>query len=199
MGLIALPLVPPALVALGEAVAFVGSAALVAWGVHETAQVISSEMSKAETEAQTQTKAETKTITCATCKENPCAALACGVPGSKYRGGAHGCMTGTDATKGDGLDSHHAPADSASPLNRQVGPALQMDAEDHWMTASNGRMPGSKAYIATQKSLIDSGNFMAASAMDVADIRAKFGNKYDSAIAQMEAYTACLKQHGLIK
>ncbi|MFC3971064.1 hypothetical protein ACFOVS_23670, partial [Rhizobium lemnae] len=33
--------------------------------------------------------AKTKAITCATCAQNPCAELACGTPGSKYRGGAH--------------------------------------------------------------------------------------------------------------
>jgi hypothetical protein len=69
MGLIALPAIPPALVALGEAIAFVGSAALAAWGVHETAQVISSEMSKAEEEAKA--KAGPMTDACSTCPPPP--------------------------------------------------------------------------------------------------------------------------------
>ena len=36
-----------------------------------------------------------------------CQGLACGVPGSPYRGGAHWC---TSLPKLDGKDSHHAPA-----------------------------------------------------------------------------------------
>ena len=42
MGLIAAPLVPPALAALGKAAAFVGSAAVAAWGVHEAIDAIQS-------------------------------------------------------------------------------------------------------------------------------------------------------------
>ena len=87
---------------------------------------VSGAMSNAQTEAQTQDQAlpATRTVTCARCAQNPCAYLACGVPGSTYRGGAHGCMTDTPETLGDGLDSHHMPADSKSPLPRPVGPAI---------------------------------------------------------------------------
>jgi hypothetical protein len=100
---------------------------------------------------------------------------------------------------GDQIESHHIPAKAVSYLHENVGPAIQMDEADHWRTASNGRMPGHAAYIARQGQHIAGNNFLGAVAMDIADIRSKFGTKYDSAIAQMEAYTACLKQNGLIR
>ena len=90
------------------------------------------------------------------------------------------------------------PARAASYLPPEVGPAIQMDPADHALTASNGRMPGSAGYIAAQRQAIAGENFIAAQAMDIADIRTKFGDKYDSAIAQMEAYSLCLRQHGII-
>jgi hypothetical protein len=147
--------------------------------------------------------AKAKTITCATCAQNPCAALACGVPGSKYRGGAHGCMTGTDETKGDNLDSHHMPAKAVSPLNPNVSPAIQMEPEDHRMTLSYGRNVSSP-YLSTQAKLIDSGQFMKAVQMDVIDVKRiaiKNGDpaRYDSAIAQVMAYAECLKKNGVIR
>lgn len=35
--------------------------------------------------------------------------------------------------------------------------------------------------------------------MDIADIKAKFGDKYDEAIAEATAYAACLKKYKKIK
>lgn len=135
-------------------------------------------------------------VRCATCDQNPCAQLAGGTPGAgPYRGGAHGAMRGP---VGDGLDSHHTPARAASYLHPEVGPAIQMDPADHARTASN-RVAGRAAYIAAQRQAVNSGNFLSAQAMDITDIRAKFGSKYDSAIAQMEAYTLCLRQNGIIR
>jgi len=100
---------------------------------------------------------------------------------------------------GDGLDSHHTPAKKVSPLPDAVGPAIQMNPNDHRMTASHGNVPGHKVFQAQQAEAIASGNFMAAVAMDIADIRLKFGDKYDGAIAQMTAYAHCLKQHGIVQ
>lgn len=133
---------------------------------------------------------------CLTCRKGPCAALAAGVPGAQFQGGAHGFMKGPT---GDGLDSHHMPAAAASPLPRDAGPAIKMLPADHAMTASNGRMPGSPAFIAAQRRLVANGQFMAAFAMDVVDVRARFGDKYDTAIAQATAYAECLRRHGAIR
>lgn len=138
-------------------------------------------------------KPATQTRTCQGC--NPCLALAAGA-GGKYKGGAHAFMS---QPVGDGLDSHHTPAAAASPLPRDMGPAIQMDPADHWRTASNGRMPGSAAYIAAQRGMTGSGNFMGAVAMDAVDVHAKFGGKYDGALEQMMAYALCLKANNLVK
>jgi len=134
--------------------------------------------------------------TCQSCRQGPCAALAAGNPAAKYKGGAHGLMR---TPPGDGLDSHHMPAAAASPLPRDLGPAIKMDPTDHRQTASHGRGPAANAYRATQQRLIRSGNFSGAFAMDVADVRSKFGAKYDGAIAQATAYEECLKRHGIVK
>lgn len=146
--------------------------------------------------------AKASTITCATCAQNPCAKYACGgfpPSSSKYKGGAHGCLTGTDETKGDNLDSHHIPARAISPLHPDVGPAIQMDPRDHRMTNSYGRSASSNSILAGQQEMIASGNFIAAQAIDVTEVKAKFPGKYDAAIDQMEAYTVCLKKNGIIK
>lgn len=137
------------------------------------------------------------TVTCATCAQNPCAALACGGPTTgNYRGGAHGCMT---LPVGDGKDSHHMPANSISPLPRPVGPSIQMDPRDHRLTNSYGASAATNAVLAGQQQQIQSGNFIAAQAIDVLEIEAKFPGKYTEAIAQMELYTACLKRYGIIR
>ncbi|WP_205910256.1 hypothetical protein, partial [Rhizobium sp. FKY42] len=116
---------------------------------------------------------------------------------------AHGCMTATADTKGDGLDSHHMPAAANSNIHREVSTAIQMDPKDHRQTSSYGR-GRTTPYMAGQKRLVDSGNFMGAIAMDIADIRriaAKSGDpsKYDDAIRQMLQYAQCLKQNGIIR
>ncbi len=100
---------------------------------------------------------------------------------------------------GDGLDSHHMPADSISTLPRAMGPAIQMDPRDHRRTNSYGGRPQTNGVLAGQQRLINSGNFVPAQAIDVAEVLAKFPGKYDAAILQMEAYTACLKRNGLIQ
>ena len=61
-----------------------------------------------------------------------CAALACPPSVGPYRGGAHGC---TKKPTGDGLDSHHIPADAATAMPKDMGPAIQMEPEDHRRTS----------------------------------------------------------------
>lgn len=111
-------------------------------------------------------------------------------------------MTGTPSTVGDGLDSHHMPANSQSPLPTPVGPAIQMDPVDHRMTASYGGGVNGPRY-APQRALLARGQTYAAFMLDVADARAVAaaqGNptKYDGAIAQATAYASCLKRNGII-
>jgi filamentous hemagglutinin len=60
-----------------------------------------------------------------------------------------------------------------------------MDPIDHAKTGSNGKMAGSDLYRANQKKMIDNGRFGEAIQMDIDDIRARFGTKYDEAIKEM--------------
>jgi len=151
---------------------------------------------QAAQEEQARTRERASAVTCATCRDNPCATEAAGVPGSKYRGGAHGA---TRYPTNDGMHSHHTPAKDASFLHENVGPAIQMDPMDHGDTASYGSGRFAKDYRATQSELINSGRFMEAVMMDVADIKSLFGNKYDEAIAQMLRYAECLKRNGIVQ
>jgi len=124
-------------------------------------------------------------------KKDPCKALENGIPGEKYRGGKYSKIA--PGGKARGMEAHHMPADSASPLNTNDGMSIQMDKIDHQRTASYDHVMGSRIYRDSQTKLISKGKagMLAAMMMDIVDIRKKFGNKYDSAIAQMMAYAKC--------
>ncbi len=89
---------------------------------------------------------------------------------------------------GETQEVHHMPADSASPLERDDGPAIAMDKSDHRQTASCGNSCEAREYREQQRELIEQGKFQEAFDMDVEDIREKFGDKYDDAIAQAQEY-----------
>lgn len=93
---------------------------------------------------------------------------------------------------------HHMPADSASHLEREDGPAIAIDYTDHQQTASCGSSREAKEYRAMQKELIDNGDFRGALQMDIDDLHDKFGDKYDEAISQMLDYVDKLEQAGKI-
>lgn len=92
-----------------------------------------------------------------------------------------------------GQEVHHIPADEASNLHRNNGPAIIMSAEDHALTASYGSSQAAREYRDHQRLLIISGKFREAQQMDIEDLRAKFGNKYDDQIKQMLDYSSKLK------
>lgn len=197
----AAPLIPPALVALGKAAAFVGSAAAVALG----GSYVINEMSRADTQADRRAATKTTAITCATCPQNPCAHLACGVPGSRFRGGAHGCVgeAANKIGKPRTIHSHHTPADHYSTLPRPVGPAIQMEDTDHYATSSYGSKVHGPPYQA-QRGMLARGQTMQALMMDALEVKAIAAasgdpTKYDAAIAQMLAYANCLRQNGIIR
>jgi hypothetical protein len=87
---------------------------------------------------------------------------------------------------------HHIPAQSAykdvTSLSPSSGSSIIMDRQDHRETASCGRDKASVAYCNEQKKLIAAGKIDAAFEMDKADLRGKFGSKYDPAIRQAESY-----------
>lgn len=100
--------------------------------------------------------------------------------------------------EGDKYEVHHIPADTISPLERNDGPAIKMEKEDHANTASYGNSRHAREYREKQKELIDKGKFSDAIQMDIDDIHEKFGDKYDDAIAQMQEYVDKIKSEGKI-
>lgn len=100
----------------------------------------------------------------------------------------------------DGATSevHHMPSDSSSPLDRNDGPAIKMDKEDHRKTASCGSSREAREYQEKQKELISQGKFREALQMDIDDIHEKFGDKYDDAINEMLEYVDQLEAEGKI-
>jgi len=123
-------------------------------------------------------------------KKKACRYLENGVPGSRYRGGKYSKIKPGGLSRSQ--EAHHMPADCSSPVKTASGPAIQMDKADHRMTASCDT--NNPAHIALQKSLASKGRagMLAAMMMDIKDIRGKFGNKYDSSLAQMMAYAKCM-------
>jgi hypothetical protein len=187
---------PPGWVVGG--VLLLGAAAYGGYVWYNSPSEVTAESAPAATandKAGTALKDDAATLVCKTCPP-ACAYLACGIPGTKYRGGADGCMT---KPTGDGKDSHHMPADAYSPLKpRAAGPAIQMDPLDHQATTSYGGRVHGPLY-APQRALLARGQTMAALLMDVAEVKAAFGSKYDGAIGQMMLYAACLKKNGIIQ
>ena len=101
-------------------------------------------------------------------------------------------------SNGSTHEVHHIPADSASELPRGDGPAIKMEKEDHRETASWGLSKEAQEYRQKQKELIEQGKFREAFEMDVKDIRDKFGDKYDDAIAEAEEYLNKLEEEGRV-
>ena len=145
----------------------------------------------------------TAATACVGCS-HPCAHLKCGVPGSRYRGGSHGCVSIPNNKLGQSgsLHGHHMPADKYSPIPTNTAPAIQMERADHYNTAAYGQKVHGPSYSA-QRALLAKGKSYSAFLLDVADakrVAAASGNpsKYDAAIAQATLYAQCLKKHGLM-
>jgi RHS repeat-associated protein len=95
-----------------------------------------------------------------------------------YRGGSYIGVKGNTGTV-----AHHLLPDSISPISRDKGMAIQMDPADHVQTSSWGSSTSAKSYRSTMKDLIQTGRIRDALAMEIRDIRSKFGSKYNSAIS----------------
>ena len=100
--------------------------------------------------------------------------------------------------EGDKFEVHHMPSDSSSDIERNDGPAIKMEKEDHRQTASCGMSTDAREYRERQKQLISEGKFREALQMDIDDIHDKFGDKYDDAIAEMLEYVDQLEMEGKI-
>ena len=89
----------------------------------------------------------------------------------------------------NGMQRHEMPSFSSTGAEvRRDGPSIRMTAEDHRLTASYGSSIDAQVYQARQRELIQAGNYHDAIQMDLDDIYAKFGHKYDEHIEQMLAY-----------
>ena len=114
-------------------------------------------------------------------------------------GGSYGeVREHVEKTGAENKEVHHMPADSASPLERNDGPAIEMDKDDHRKTASCGSSREAREYRAKQREMIENGDFDGAFQMDVDDLQEKFGDKYDDQIEQAREYKDKLKQEGRI-
>lgn len=120
-----------------------------------------------------------------------CKHLEKGPPGAKYQGGKHSRVR-EDSQLGV-RESHHVPPKSVSPHGVSGGPSISMDYADHRSLPSTGRSTVSPASQALAR-LANSGpaGYLAAMTTEIADIRSKFGNKYDPAIAWMLLWAACM-------
>jgi len=103
--------------------------------------------------------------------------------GAAAKGGPYGEVR--SGNKGGEVD--HTPAQSVSPYSRVKGPSVWMEKPDHKKTASWGSGKEAQAYRRRQADLIKQGKLREAIQMDIDDIRAKFGSKYDENIRQMLA------------
>jgi hypothetical protein len=97
--------------------------------------------------------------------------------------------------EGDKYEVHHMPADSTTELERNDGPAIKMDKDDHRETASCGNSNEARA---RQKELIKNEKFREALQMYIDDIHEKFGDKYDDAISEMLEYVSKLEEEGKV-
>jgi hypothetical protein len=81
------------------------------------------------------------------------------------------------------------PANSVSPFSKGRGPVINMSVNDHQKTESWGSFASSQANRDAQAGLIQQGRFREAQQMDIDNVRALFGTKYDEGIRQMLEYT----------
>ncbi len=133
-------------------------------------------------------------------KGGPCNHLRKGNGKGPYRGGAH---NQTSKPANDNKDSHHMPADDASPLPKRDGPAIQMHPDDHRLTKSNGSVKGSAKYRQSIQELIDTGEWRKAMTKEIKDVRRiqkmiGESGKYNEAILEMLKYFRCLEKNNLL-
>ncbi len=129
-------------------------------------------------------------------KGGPCNHLRKGSGKGPYRGGAH---SQTSKPVNDNKDSHHMPADDASPLPKRDGPAIQMHPDDHRLTRSNGSVKGSAKYRQSIQELLEKGEWRKAMIKEIKDIRRiqkmiDEPGKYNEAMLEMLEYFRCLEK-----
>jgi pretoxin HINT domain-containing protein len=102
-------------------------------------------------------------------------------------GPADGGMHGRLQPAGAGKQINHMPADAStgSLITKYSGPSIRMDTADHAQLYTTGSSYASQAWRSWQQELVSQGRIDEAMQMDINDVRARFGTKYDSAITEM--------------
>jgi hypothetical protein len=96
------------------------------------------------------------------------------------------------------------PADDASPLKRNEGPAIQMDPNDHAQTSSNGQNGRAGLLYRTMiENLLNDGKWREAMLKEILDVRRVASaiddpRKYNEAMLEMLEYFKCLEKNGLL-
>lgn len=106
-----------------------------------------------------------------------------------------------DLPTGEGMERHHAPANSTNPLPKRDGPAVQMETPDHYNTSSHPRQGrAAQRYRQEIRELMDSGrtgarNALAREVRDVRRVARESGNarKYNSGLIKMIRYAKTIK------
>ena len=80
---------------------------------------------------------------------------------------------------------HHTPSAKVTPYEYRKAPSIWMDTLDHKKTASWGSSKPAEEFRNRQDALIRSGRLREAIQLDIDNIRALFGSKYDDHIKQM--------------
>jgi hypothetical protein len=110
-------------------------------------------------------------------------------PPAVYNGGSYDDLKGPDGKNIPGTQINHIPPTQA--MNQipnwkaRFGAAIQMDYIDHRAVHSTGRAGNSVLHRADQIALVRNGQVRDAIALDIQDIRRRFGDKYDDALKEM--------------
>jgi hypothetical protein len=102
-------------------------------------------------------------------------------------GPANGGMWGQLRPAGTGKQINHMPADwsTGGSITKYSGPSIRMDTADHAQLYTTGSSREARAWRQWQQELIGEGRIDEAMQMDINDVRARFGTKYDAAIVEM--------------
>jgi hypothetical protein len=111
---------------------------------------------------------------------------------SRPLGGSYADLRKSYQGAGNAIQIHHMPAygayEGVAPINKNQGACIAMTTADHQKTASWGNGKNPKSYRDEQKQLITTGKIGAAFQMDKADLKSKFGTKYNRGVSQAESY-----------
>ena len=107
---------------------------------------------------------------------------------SAYGGERHHCPAKDGYVKTT-VNSYNSSGAVNGTVTAGTGPCVLITTADHQKTASWGSSTASVNYRAQQLSLLKQGKYGNAQTMDINDLQAKVGGKYNTAISRMVLYT----------